>query len=938
MTNLRYLHETIGTEAFNLGIAKPKISEYILNNLKHSFFEWQEKAFVNFLTFQAVKEKKNPNHYTHLMFNMATGTGKTLLMAAAILYYFKEKGYRHFLFFVNQNNIIDKTENNFIDSTHTKYLFKERIVIDNQTINVKKVDIFSDNPQGIEIKFTSIQKLYNDIHVERENQTTLDDLNSKDIVMLADEAHHLNANTSKKGGIQQELDGLEMTGRTKIIEVERKGWEHTVIELILKKKRSQLDENNNVLLEFTATIPEHDEVKKKYADKIIYQFGLKDFFQKGYTKEINLISSTLNKKERVFQALLFQWYRGIMALKYEIPNFKSVILFRSKTIDESWEDYEEFLKWIADISRQDFNFLTDIVDKVYDTKTLELYEMGKSRTIQILDFIEKRERGYNEIVDWIKYNFSERNVVITNSGNKKSQSEKTTEEQEKLLNSLEDKNNHIRAIFTVDRLTEGWDVLNLFDIVRLYQGQNAGGKDKKTPKATVKEKQLIGRGVRYFPFTHKDMLVNKRKFDSDLGHDLRVLEELYYYTYDEESRYISHLKKELRKDGMIAEKDDKIVKTFSLKDEFIEGYFYKNAKVFYNKKEPNPNRKKKDLEIIKKDFEFEYKLPRTEIKEEILDLISDRILDKMKFHEGSGKRIIKKIKDIEKHIFQKAINILAKKTNSLYQFENLKEELDIDSIDKLQANILADFEIKIVVPHRTKYENINSSWKLKIVIRFLEKLEFELKEMINPEIGSDFISGSFKKLLGESKTKTVSKGKNNMPLEAELKTAEWYILDSFNGSNEEAGLINFIRDSYIAKFREECSQYYLFRNEEIYKIYDFETAKGFQPDFILFLVSREKKQHNAPAKHYQIFIEPKGEQFLGEYETFDGGKESWKLKFLEEISRRYGLDNIIKAENSEYRLIGLPFFSSENNEEKKKFETKLDRVMEDIEEYNHGSN
>lgn len=63
------------------------------------------------------------------MFNMATGTGKTMLMAACILYYYKQ-GYRHFLFFVNQNNIVDKTENNFIDNTHNKYLFKDRIIID----------------------------------------------------------------------------------------------------------------------------------------------------------------------------------------------------------------------------------------------------------------------------------------------------------------------------------------------------------------------------------------------------------------------------------------------------------------------------------------------------------------------------------------------------------------------------------------------------------------------------------------------------------------------------------------------------------------------------------------------------------------------------------------------------------------------------------------
>ena len=37
-----------------------------------------------------------------------------------------------------------------------------------------------------------------------------------------------------------------------------------------------------------------------------------------------------------------------------------------------------------------------------------------------------------------------------------------------LLNTLEQPENEIRAIFAVDMLNEGWDVLNLFDIVRLY--------------------------------------------------------------------------------------------------------------------------------------------------------------------------------------------------------------------------------------------------------------------------------------------------------------------------------------------------------------------------------------------------------------------------------------------------------------------------------------
>ncbi len=41
------------------------------------------------------------------------------------------------------------------------------------------------------------------------------------------------------------------------------------------------------------------------------------------------------------------------------------------------------------------------------------------------------------------------------------------------LNTLEDENNPVRAVFAVQKLNEGWDVLNLLDIVRLYREETA---------------------------------------------------------------------------------------------------------------------------------------------------------------------------------------------------------------------------------------------------------------------------------------------------------------------------------------------------------------------------------------------------------------------------------------------------------------------------------
>lgn len=108
----------------------------------------------------------------------------------------------------------------------------------------------------------------------------------------------------------------------------KKSWENTVInKILLKGKDKQNRENKNVLLEFTATIPKNADVIEKYRTKTIYKFELVDFLKAGYTKEINLVSTSLAKEEKILLALLFNWYRHQIALKNNISNFKPVMLF-----------------------------------------------------------------------------------------------------------------------------------------------------------------------------------------------------------------------------------------------------------------------------------------------------------------------------------------------------------------------------------------------------------------------------------------------------------------------------------------------------------------------------------------------------------------------------------------------------------------------------------
>ena len=620
----KYLFEELKSKAYDLEIPKQKVPPYISENLKFKLFDWQETALISFLTFQKIKIAKEDNNPTHLLFNMATGTGKTLLMASLILYYYKQ-GKNKFVFFVNQKNIVGKTEDNLTNPLHNKYLFQPNIIIDDSIVTVKKVDSFSNYDDAIQILFTTIHDLHNSVYRVKEDSIFLEQLQKDDIVMFGDEAHHLNADTKKKKG-QIDLDLVTELSEKASQDAIEKSWEHTVItKLLHKDKAVQTTINHNALLEFTATVPKNSDVENKYISKTIYKFDLKDFLKAGYTKEINLVSSSFDKRKRVLQALLFNWYRNEIALKNNIPNFKPVILFRSKYIDKeqennSQDDFDFFINLIKDLTFEDFDFLNEFDEESLFNIT-ELYKKGQSRIIDIKRYMQENNLTANTIINYLQGAFVERNCIITNSKKGTKTLEKTEEETERLLNSLEDKNNHIRAIFTVQRLTEGWDVLNLYDIVRMYEGQNTGGTNKgKSGSATTSEVQLIGRGVRYNPFKFEDKEDNKRKFDNQLNHEMRVLEEFYFHS-DNNEKYISELKNELKREGFLPP-TDKILKTYQLKDSFLRENkeFINGLKLYYNSQEINPNKRKSTLDEIRNSFDFSYKMDSFGLNESTLKL------------------------------------------------------------------------------------------------------------------------------------------------------------------------------------------------------------------------------------------------------------------------------------------------------------------------------
>ena len=537
----QFLHEQLEI-AFNFGIPKPEMPESITQNLNPEFElrPYQEDAYASFIHYfnNDLPGKEKP---LHLLFNMATGSGKTLIMAGLILHLY-EKGYRNFLFFVNSTNIIEKTKDNFRNPRSSKYLFSENIHIEGEHVEVAEVENFEGiNEKSINICFTTIQKLHSDLTTEKENALTFEDFAKKEIVLLADEAHHINVQTRAQ---QLELDLKE----------QKPSWENTV-ERIFNAN------TNNLLLEFTATHDyENPNIVDKYRNKIIYRYDLVSFRNDRFSKDVVLVHSDLDPQSRILQALILNQYKEEVAAKNGI-NLKPVILFKAqRTIAQSQENKTNFHKLIEGLT-------ADQIDK-FRGSDLEIVQRA-------FRFFDENDMPTEQLVQRLKSAFREDHCLSVNNDNEK-------ETYQLRLNDLEDKKNPIRAIFAVQKLNEGWDVLNLFDIVRCYEARDSG--KSKIGKTTISEAQLIGRGARYFPFVlpnHPDRF--RRKFDEDLDHELRVLEELHYHSIHD-SRYISEIRTALIDEGMMDERLE--TRDLRLKAEFKDTDLYKHGVVWLNKQVP----------------------------------------------------------------------------------------------------------------------------------------------------------------------------------------------------------------------------------------------------------------------------------------------------------------------------------------------------------------
>lgn len=848
---MAFLYDTLLQEFGKREISRVEIPAHISDNLKYGQRPYQIEAFQRFILCHSENFTGKPNKPLHLLYNMATGSGKTLVMAGLMLHLY-EKGYRNFLFFVNSNNIIQKTKDNFLNANASKYLFKNKIVINGKEVQIKEIENFEEaDNQNINIKFTTIQQLHIDLNNTKENSVTYEDFENKKIGLIADEAHHLSSGT--KSG---DLFG---------------GWEHTVMEIL----RQSFD---NILLEFTATLDyESREIVNKYQDKVLYKYDLAQFRIDKYSKEINLIRSLYDEQDRIIQALILNLYRQELATSNNI-NLKPVILFKAKkTIKESEENKERFHKLID-------GFSVSMIEKIQKTATVPIVQKA-------FTFFANKGISANEIVKRIQNNFRFENCLSANN-------DAEAEKNQILLNTLEDENNPIRAIFAVQKLNEGWDVLNLFDIVRLYEERD--GKAGKIGKTTLSEAQLIGRGARYFPFSlEQSQDKYTRKFDDDITNDLKVLEELYYHT-KEDSRYISELKAALMAQGSLDPNIDNLVtKKLVLKDVFKKTEFYKTGRVFTNK------RIEKNFENIKSFADLGVK--NVNYKHQLSSGVGrmSNVFTEMESTTSNDEVI--RSKDIKLSDIQKHVIYFALEQNPFFYFDNLSHYFpNLKSISNFidDKEFLGDLAITFSGTHE-RLQQISHFDYLQALNGLLTNIETDIKGNSTEYEGSDFVSEYVHKVFKDKEIR-VRKGDEREKGQEELVANEdWYVFNANYGTTEEKKFVELFARRF-EQFNQKFENIFLVRNEREAKIFD-KFGRAFEPDFLLFCKKKNEQQT------FQVFIEPKGNGFIA--------NDRWKEDFLKEIRNQ---KKVIPIHTDNYLITAVPFYNYDSENE---FSRELESVL-----------
>ncbi len=719
----------------------------------------------------------------------------------------------------------------------------------------------------------------------KEGGLTIEELSKEKLVILGDEAHHYSAYTKKT---------------LTTVESKEKSWENTLD--IIRQSNSK-----NRQLEFTATIDIEEDrfLYEKYKYKIIYRYGLDQFIRDKYSKKVFRLEANSEDSDKMLNAVLLSQYRKIVAKKYGVIEFKPVLMFKSNSIKVSNASYDTFNYLINDLNVED---LKKFIDKNINTTS--------STMKRVYSYYKNEDLAHT--ITTIKRDFSKEKIINVNDSTKGILEDKNFTH---ILNSLEDDENPFRVVFAVAKLSEGWDVLNLYDIVRISE------QAKSTSAATMSEVQLIGRGARYNPFIFKNQISYTRRFDdlryNDNMEDLKLLESLHYHTINDKD-YINNLVKALDKIKLTVEDDnDFVIFETDVKSNFKTSEAYKTGKLYYNEVEDVPIEEYNSLSSFGIDNIYEANM---------LNVISEA--EYVEYTEqGQYKKIpVLRNSETDKRILKKSLA-----RNSFFEFSNLKNFIPtLKSKSEFINNEewLGNLKIDAIVSFDT--EVLSPLEKLLATEKCLRYIQGRIKRNFSKKRGTNkFISIDIKDVVTPY-SKKVSKSYTRKPMEEIIQKypmpeQEWFVYEDAIVDGLEKDLIQLIK-RLETTLKKKYKEVYLIRNDERqlgFKLHQFKDKKlnsynnsldltqqliaesessylsssdeitiydGFMPDFVLYLSNVDYI--------YQVYIEPKGEQLVS--------RDSWKQDILKTIdSDKFE----ILVEDSNVKLYGVKFYTGKNTKE-----------------------
>jgi hypothetical protein len=418
-----------------------------------------------------------------LGFEMATGSGKTMLMGASIFYIFKKYGIRNFLIITPAStDIYQKTILNFARGTFESVWandapFTYNLVTGDDYTATPLYDGFNST-RDLSIFIFNISKFgKNAVNTAKpweasvwkdENGSTTsirDYLQKEKLVVITDEAHHAQNPASNS---------------------------------IIKSFHP------NLVLEFTATAVEASKNEAKKAQTVVYKYDIRRFLEDGYGKTVKAVALNVEELGR----------RG--RKQADIPlgeKLKLITLVLIHLLKKRAVLHDAKIRGLKPVSFVKVKDETTFAEKVFNYIRGELHQ-----DIENLDIIlEKLKEQGLEITDLLQQmfnkDFGNDRQKLAREIERVTQSAifyhgKSDKETEKKWNNI--RRNEVEIVVYMQRLDEGIDLPNIYSMAVI----NDNPSDFKTAV-----KQIIGRGVR--------LGKEKREFDESADKLLAQAEKLH---------------------------------------------------------------------------------------------------------------------------------------------------------------------------------------------------------------------------------------------------------------------------------------------------------------------------------------------------------------------------------------------------------------------------